>query len=148
MSSLKISVSSRLEISPEKVFQEILLTENWESFRGFGPLPGIKQAQFTTQTPEVVGSKIKVVNSDGSSHVETITNWQKPHSIDMHLSEFSPPLAYFASHFTERWQISDTVVVRSMTLHAKSIATVPILWLIGIFLKRALLSHTKEIGGA
>ncbi|NKB32138.1 MAG: hypothetical protein GKR91_03475 [Pseudomonadales bacterium] len=142
---IKVSVTVPLANSPDTIFTEILKTSNWESFKGFGPLPGIRQAQFSERTEAIVGSRIEVQNLDGSSHVETITKWQPYTYIEMSLEEFSPPLSRMASHFTEQWFVSDGEVTRVMSMYPKSALAVPLLWIISLFMKRALATHTREI---
>ena len=49
----------------------------WPGFTGWGPLPGIRQANFLRRTDAVRGSRIAVINTDGSSHVEEILEWSE-----------------------------------------------------------------------
>lgn len=143
--AVKISVTATLSTSSQAIFSAILETENWQSFQGFGPLPGIRRAQFIERTEETVGSRIEVVNNDGSSHIETVTRWQPDELIEMQLGEFSPPLSKLATHFTERWHMEDSKVTRTMKLYPRSIFALPILWFISLFLKKALQTHTQAI---
>ena len=60
----------------EQIAEQILEVANWSDFQGFGPLPGIRRAEFEIRTDEIVGSRIKVHNTDGSTHIEQIVEWQ------------------------------------------------------------------------
>ena len=64
----------RIHASPEsrRDRQQILDLSKWPEFNGYGPLPGIREADFETKTDEIVGTKIRVTNRDGSTHVEEI----------------------------------------------------------------------------
>jgi len=146
VATIKVSVTVALNHSAESLFQAILDTQNWESFEGFGPLPGIKNAEFINRTSAIIGSQIKVTNRDGSCHIETITHWEPPTKIEMSLGQFTPPLSHLASHFSEQWLVDPHQVTRSMTMHAKSIVTVPLLWLISLWMKPALKRHTELLG--
>lgn len=42
----------------------------------YGPLPGIREAEFEAKTAEIVGTRIRVTNRDGSTHVEEIVEWE------------------------------------------------------------------------
>jgi len=129
--------------------QQILDVSEWPGFTGYGPIPGIQSARFEVQTPEVVGSRIRVTNCDGSSHVEEIVEWQPPHRLKLVMSGFSPPLSRLASHFEESWELTPnatgTFAVRTFALYAKSllgrIALVPISWL----LRGAVQRHMRQM---
>jgi hypothetical protein len=142
---LEVKVSSKMAITPEQLFHEILQMENWESFQGYGPIPRIRIASFNPLTEQIVGSKIKVENLDGSTHVETIVVWDSYNFIQMELQEFSKPLSYLATHFIERWKLSGNSVTRSMELHSKSLLARPVLWIISFFMMQALKKHTVAI---
>ncbi len=80
-------------LSAEAFFAKILDVETWPSFRGWGPIPGIRAARYRTRTPEGVGSQIEVENLDGSSHVEEVIEWRPGRSVVLRMSCFSPPMA-------------------------------------------------------
>ena len=71
-------------------------------------LPGIKAAEFEARTPEVVGTRIRVTNTDGSSHVEEIVEWEPDRRLRLRMGEFSPPLSRLATGFDETWEFERT----------------------------------------
>ena len=90
-----------IPLPPEAIAEQILDLSNWTGFTGYGPLPGIEKAEFEARTDDVVGTRIRVQNRDGSSHVEEILEWDPSCSIVMQLSEFSPPLSPLVYRFEE-----------------------------------------------
>jgi hypothetical protein len=138
-----------LGMLPEQIAQQILDTSRWSSFQGYAVLPGIKAAEFEIRTPEIVGSRVRVTNTDGSSHVEEIVEWEPDRRVRLHMREFSPPLSHLATGFEETWEFSpigrETRVVRSFRLHATSRVTRPLLWLISILLKKAIARHLRQM---
>jgi hypothetical protein len=138
-----------LAIPPERIAEQILDISQWSGFQGYGVLPGIKAAEFEIRTPEIVGSRIRVIVTDGSSHLEEIVEWEPEQRIRLHMRDFSPPLSLLATGFEETWAFScigrDTRVVRSFELHARSRVTRPLLWLISILLKRAIARHLRQM---
>jgi hypothetical protein len=149
MKPIVFSCTESLEMSPDEVAQQILDLANWTDFAGYAFLPGIQEAHFEVATPEIIGSRIKVTNRDGSNHVEEIVDWQPNRGLTMHLKEFSPPLARLATSFEEKWEFKrgtrETKVIRSFSLHARSALTWPLLWLISVFLKKAIASHLAQM---
>jgi len=149
MRPISFSCTEILPLAPEEIAEQMLNLANWTDFKGYGILPGIKAAEFEVRTPDVVGSRIRVTNTDGSSHVEEIVEWRPDHHLRLDLKEFSPPLSHLATGFIERWEFvrldNGTQVIRSFELHAKSFLTRPVLWQISFLLKRAITRHLCEM---
>jgi hypothetical protein len=149
MKPITFSCAETLDMSSHQVAEQILELTNWPDFKGFGLLPGIKAAEFEVKTPDIVGSRIRVTNTDGSSHIEEIVEWQPDCRLRLHLEEFSAPLARLATWFEETWDFersdNTTKVTRSFKLHAKSALTRPLLWVISIFLKKAIARHLAQM---
>jgi hypothetical protein len=138
-----------LLLSPEDIARQILDLTKWPDFHGYGPIPGIKVAEFDVQTPGIVGSQIRVTNLDGSKHVEEIVEWQPNHRLQLHMKDFSAPLSRLATSIEETWDFesfgNETKVTRSFQMHAKSVLVRPLLWIITFLLKRAIARHLREM---
>ena len=149
MKPITFSCEETLSIAPDVIAQHILDVSKWPDFRGYGVLPGIKVAEFEVKAPGIVGSRIRVINTDGSTHVEEIVHWQPDQRIEMHLKEFSTPLSRLATGIEETWDLkridNATRVTRSFKMHPKSVLTRPVLWLISILLKKAIARHLREM---
>lgn len=149
MRPIEFSCAAMLSSSPAKIADQILDVANWSDFGGYAFLPGIKLAEFALRTPEKVGSRIRVTNNDGSRHIEEIVDWRAGRGLTLHLQEFSRPLSHLARYFEETWEFEPgddgTKVVRSFKLYARSRLTWPLLWVISIFLKRAIDRHLAQM---
>src|SRR3954469_2273193 len=104
MKPITFSCTDTLALAPADIAGRILDLANWTDFRGYGVLPGIKAAGFEVRTPGVVGSRIRVTNTDGSSHVEEIVEWQPDHRLRLRMRNFSAPLSRLATGFDEAWE--------------------------------------------
>lgn len=148
-SPIRFTCKNVLPDTPEEIAAHILELSNWPDFTGYGLLPGIKQAEFEIRTPEVVGTRIRATNCDGSSHTEEIIVWDLPRRLQLRMQDFSAPVSRIASHFNEFWEFAPanngTQVTRTMELHAKSALTRPLLWLISKLLKRAIARHLCQL---
>jgi hypothetical protein len=149
MRPITFTCEETLPLAPEDIARQILDLTKWPEFRGYGPIPGIKAAEFGARTPGVVGSRIRVTNGDGSSHVEEVAEWGPPHRLRLEMKEFSAPLSRLATRFEETWELKRagdaTHVIRSFRLHARSVLAWPLLWVISFFLKRAVARHLREM---
>ena len=138
-----------LPLAPEEIANQILDVAKWPDFRGYGPIPGIKIAEFEIRTANIVGSRIRVTNLDGSTHIEEIVEWQPDNRLQLLMKDFSLPLSRLATSFVETWEfqrINDkTMVLRSFEMNARFRAAWPILWLISFVLKRAIDRHLHEL---
>ena len=147
---IRVVCVREVAISGPELGAQILDVDRWRSFRGYGPIPGIRSARFRARTEAVVGSEIEVESQDGSRHVEQIVAWDPARAIAMRFIELSPPLVSLASHFIERWEFTPTPdgrtrVQRTMELHP----TGPLGWLaltlVSPFMRRALARHLADI---
>lgn len=149
MTPISFSCEETLPLTPEDIARQILDLSKWPDFHGYGPIPGIKTAVFDTQTPAVIGTRIRVTNLDGSSHVEEVVEWQPERRVRLEFKEFSPPLSRLATSFEEIWEFqrveNQTKVTRSFRLHAKSMLARCLLWMISFLLKRAIARHLQEM---
>lgn len=149
MKPIAFICTETIPLPPEDIAEQILDVTKWLAFRGYGPIPGIKSAEFETRTHSIVGSRIRVKNLDGSSHIEEIAEWQPNPRLQLQMANFSPPLSGLATGFLEIWEfervVNETKVTRSFELNAKSMLTKPVLWVIAFFLKQAIGRHLTEM---
>jgi hypothetical protein len=152
MKPIVFSCEGTLPRAPEEIASQILDLANWPAYTGFWPLPGIKRAEFEVCTPEIVGTRFRVTDTDGSSHVEEIVEWQPTHRLQLRMHDFSAPLSRFATRFEETWQFErtneGTEVIRSFELYATSLFAKPFLWVISLLLRRAIARHLRQLAVA
>ena len=145
MKPITFSCEQTLALASEEIARQILDVTKWPDFHGYWPIPGIKAAEFAVRTSEIVGSRIRVTNTDGSKHVEEIVEWQPDHRLQMHMKEFSAPLSRLATRIEETWEFervgNETKVTRTFQMHAKYAPAWPFLLGISILLKKAIARH-------
>lgn len=149
MQPIQFECQQLIPFSGDEVCATISDMTQWSKFEGYGFLPGIERAEYERRTANMVGSRIRVQNRDGSSHVEEIYHWLPGREIGMKLHEFSPPLSRLASHFTEEWQLESrpkgTYVTRTFRLYPGRSLARPILWLISLFFRRAIAKNLAQM---
>jgi hypothetical protein len=151
MKPVTFTCKETVPLAPGDIAGRILDVARWPDFAGCWPIPGITAAEFEVRTPGVVGSRIRVANTDGSNHVEEIVVWEPDHRLRLRMTAFSPPLSRLASKFEESWVFrrvgNATRVTRSFELHPKSGLARPVLRLVSVLLKRAVARHLREMRG-
>lgn len=139
---ITFSCTAILPMAPEAIAEQVLNVERWSEFQSFLFMPGIRSARYEVRTPTIVGSRIRVENTDGSRHVEEIVAWHPGRGLQMRLGEFSAPLDHLAERFEETWEFHPdgprTRVVRRFELHARSYFTRPMIWMISWLLRAAV----------
>jgi len=152
MKPISFCCRESLPLRPEEIAAQILDVACWPDFTGFGVIPGIRAAELEVQRPGIVGSRFRVTNTDGSSHVEEIIEWQPDRRLRLRMQDFSAPLSRLATHFEETWEFQNvgdkTRVTRFFQMHAKSALTRPLLWAISLFLKRAIARNLRQMSAA
>lgn len=146
MKAIVFAVSMDLNLSPEAICRGIFDLDRWPDFTGYGILPGIRNAEFLTRPEGLVGTRIAVTNTDGSTHVEEVMSWDGSKRLVMRLAEFSPPLNRLASHFEEHWHFEphkqgQTRVTREFHLYPLNPGGGIALRLIAPLLRRAASRH-------
>lgn len=145
---VEIKIVGHIKKSSSEICKEVLDTERWSEFKGYSILPGIKSACFELKTQEVVGSRIKVQNNDGSSHVEEIIEWDTANKIALRFQEFDSPLKNITTHFIETWEFrgapNGTEAVRIMTLYPKGVLGRLILIPISKLMKKAFEENLRQ----
>jgi hypothetical protein len=151
MRPITFSCTETLPLAPEDIAGQILDLANWTNFTGYGVLPGIKAAVFEVRPAGVVGTRIRVTNTDGSSHTEEIVEWEPERRVRLAMTGFSPPLSRLATGFVETWEFESldagTRVTRSFEMLPKSVIARTVLWLISFLLKRAIARHLRQMRG-
>lgn len=151
MKPIEIKIISHTQQSPEEICREFLKTERWSEFKGYSILPGIAQAHFELKTSAVVGSRIKVQNTDGSSHIEEVIEWDAANKVALRFQEFTPPVKHLATQFIEAWTFSrssnGTQVSRTMTLYPKGWFGWLMLMPIAQLMKKALEKNLTQLNG-
>ncbi len=91
-----------------------------------------------------------MTDTDGSSHVEEIVEWEPDRRLRLRMGEFSPPLSRLATGFDETFEFERTGEAdegRPQLRAAPEVgtATRPLLWLISLLLKRAVARHLRQM---
>ena len=150
MQPVSFEQSKSIKKTPAEICAGIADVAGWNDFDGWLFLPGIEKAEYETRTREMTGSLISVKNRDGSTHKEEILAWNPPENVIIKLYDFSPPLNRLATHFIEEWRFKEegksTCVSRKFDLFPKNAPARTLLWLISLFLRKAVAVHLDEIG--
>ncbi len=143
-------VEKTIHNSPKEICKNVLDVETWSSFDGFGLLPGIEKAEFEKRTKKMVGSRIRVKNSDGTDHLEEILEYESGKKIVMKIFDFPTALSYMATHFIEEWNFkklekNKTLVTRKFQLYPTSFITRPFLNQISSLMEKSIAKQLDEM---
>ena len=138
--------------TPEETFALIRDLSRWPLFRGWGPLPGIREATLPDGGQVTLGSRIRVTNTDGSVHHETVVALEPARLYTVRM-ELSRPASWIIGGIVETVSLAPvpegTRLVRRFSVTARSVFTAPLAWLITrVFLRRAVLRHDAAVVAA
>lgn len=151
MRAVEFACKEVVAIDPALISEHITDVNRWTEFSGYGLIPGISKAEYELRTESQIGSRVRVRNTDGSGHTEEFMAWVPGEHALIRMSDFSPPLKWFATHFFEEWTLVDgpdgTSISRRFSLQPKHGIGRVFLSLIAPLLRRAVsrhLSHMKR----
>ena len=105
MRPITFRCNATLLLVPEVIAGQILDLARWPEFGGYGPLPGIRSPEFETRFPDVVGSRIRVTNRDGSSHVEEVVEVEEAPLYLLLLLLLTSPTTYIRPSWSEKMNL-------------------------------------------
>jgi hypothetical protein len=150
MNPIEFEVKKKIKNSAKKICDKVLDVTTWNSFDGHGLLPGIEKAEYEKRTDEIIGSRIRVKNSDGTQHLEEILEWEAGKKLIMKIHEFPSSLSYIATHFIEEWNFrkigkNETLVTRNFKLYPTSFLTRLLLGQIAALFEKAVEKHLDDM---
>lgn len=83
-----------------EVFDSVTAVHNLTTFVGFGPIPGIAEAEHAGPITE--GSELRILNTDGSRHVERVEVLDPPTRYRIRIGGFDSPFRFLIDHATEQ----------------------------------------------
>lgn len=102
MSAISFTCEATLKGSATQIATQILDLSRWPQFAGYRVVPGIKAAAFEKRTDEIVGSRIRVTSTDGSSYIEEIAEWRPDSRVVIVMNEFAETGNVLGSPIEER----------------------------------------------
>ena len=141
------------EAEPGVVFDFTNATENFTSFTGFGPIPGIREALYETPGNPRLGSVRRIVKTDGTAHREEITVFEPPVRHVSRITGIAPPFSWLVSSGEDDWLFaadgSGTLVTRRFSFEL----TTPLAVLIAaplthVFMRIAVRRDLRNIAAA
>jgi hypothetical protein len=144
---IEFSIVVKTNRPGSEIFNAIFDIANWQSFNGWGVIPGIKKVELTEINDSRVGNLFQVENTNGSTHHETVLDYIPDRKLVMKIDHFSAPLNKLNTHFIETWEIDGAYLKRRFELHPRNKIGGLLLMPLGVMLKRAISIHTREIFG-
>ena len=147
-----LHIRERIDIATprETLFHHTMQAENGVSFEGYGPIPGIRSAHYTTPGPVRVGSIRHVENTDGSAHNEEITRLEPPTRHTARIFGIQRPFALLVRGAEDDFQLEPTAqgtrLSRTFTVDVRPHA-LPIALLLLPFLRRAVRRDLENVRG-
>lgn len=140
---------SDFEGSPEATFDLMVTLENWPTFKGHGPLPGIVRATAPGGIL-ALGTRVRVENTDRSVHHEQVVAFERGRRFAVRM-ELSPPASWLMQHIDEEVVLTATAqgthMWRRFETAPRFFFTLPLVLLIThLLLKPAVMKHDRLFG--
>ena len=130
------------EASPPKVWALMTDLDAMTDFSGYGPIPGIKRAEWLTGNGTNVGSVRRIENTDGSSHREEVMAVEPRRLLVDRIHALDSPLRFLVSEATDRFELAEegdgTRLVRRFRFELRTALAWPITLVFRPLFRRAL----------
>lgn len=127
---MRVAVTERVELaaSPEALFDYITSIEGFQSFEGFGPIPGIGAVEVLEGELGTVGARLHVTNTDGSTHYERILAADRPRRYAIRIHDLSSPFRFLVKHVDESWDITASATGSDVVRTFEFALRTPLAW--------------------
>lgn len=124
--------------------------ENFVSFTGCGPIPGIVSARYVTGGAPASGSRRTILKTDGTEHHEEIVLFDRPRRHTSRVTGFGPPFSWLVRFADDDWVFiaanDVTLVERTFVLTLTSPIAAPVAFvLLHTFMRVALRRDLENI---
>lgn len=131
MTVIRIHEVVVLPLGVEATYDFLTSPAAYETFTGYGPIPGIDRLEWHEGDSRTAGSVATVHSKDGSTHTEKVVLADRPTLYAVEISEFSSAFRFLTKGATERWGMmpapGGTKLDRTFEFELRS----PLLWPIG-----------------
>lgn len=150
---LKLTIVRLFQMPAQRVFDFTSDDNNFTTFTGYGPIPGILKARYETAGPPRLGAIRRVEKTDGSEHREEITVFEPPVRHTSRITGLGAPFSWLVREGSDDWAFRAegpalTVVERTFSFELTTPLIAPVAWLIlHLFMKEAVrrdLNHILE----
>ena len=123
---------------------------NFTSFTGFGIVPGIKEAVYITPGLPALGSRRRIMKTDGTEHIEEIVAFDKPVRHSSRITGLTPPFSWLVRSGEDDWRFAPAERGTSVERRFSFELTTPLAWVIAypllqIFMRGAVGRDLREI---
>jgi Polyketide cyclase / dehydrase and lipid transport len=150
---VKFTITRLFHAPAQRVFDFTNDDNNFTSFTGYGPIPGITRARYETPGPPRLGAIRRIEKTDGTEHREEITLFQPPTRHTSRITGLTPPFSWLVREASDDWIFRAegkalTVVERTFSFELTTPLAAPVAWLIlQLFMKKAIardMNHINE----
>lgn len=150
---LSLTLSRSYPVAPETVFDFTNEASNFTSFVGFGIVPGIREASYETDGGPRLGSRRRVVKTDGTEHLEEIIAFERPWLHVSRIVGLAPPLGWIVQEAEDAWRFAgdntETRVRRTFSFALRSPLWSAVAFpLMHVFLRVAISRDLRNIAAA
>lgn len=132
----------------DRVFRVFADDAAFQAFPGAWPIPGIRRVEHLSGDGTKPGDRMRMHNSDGTTHEERVTAFDPGRLIALGLGPFQSPMRFLVRDGTDTAEFFDgptgdrTHLRQRFTFEPASPLTAPVVWVLAhLFLARAVARH-------
>jgi len=150
MSTIRIVTEVDFPRPPDAAWDFLVQPAAFETFTGWGPIPGIAKVEWVEGSSTEVGSRGRVHNTDGSVHWEEVSEAERGARYTITISGFESAFRFLTTGAVETWVLSPnddgtTHGHRTFAFELRSVLLWPFGKLIGAFFRKAVQRNHRNM---
>lgn len=149
MSEICIAETLEFPVPPDDAYDFLVSPAAFETFTGWGPIPGIDRLEWQHGGCSQEGSVATVYNTDGSTHRERVVLAARGERYEIAIDEFSSAFRFLVSGARETWVLepnaAGTLGHREFVFQLRSAAGYPIGLLVAKFFRNAIVRNHQAM---
>ena len=147
---MHVTLRHLFSANPERLFDFTTDARNFDSFDGFGPIPGIAGAAYETPGEPRLGSRRRIRKTDGTDHFEEIVLFERPGRHVSRITGIAPPFSWLVRWGEDDWRFhpagTGTLIERTFRFELTSpLAALIAAPLLHVFMRGAVRRDLRNI---
>ena len=149
---LKLTSTKKISANRRVVFDFVTNEQNMTTFKGAGPIPGIKSVHTLRKKTNInLGALYSVYKTDHTFHEEQVIEYQPDTHYGLRMREFAKPTSWLIREIEESWKFSgtdETTVQRFFRFYLTTPLLSPIAFVMKTYFKKAVEIDMENIDQA
>jgi hypothetical protein len=148
---IRVEETERIATDVRRLFEHCNDDEGVRSFRGWGPIPGVRDVRYL-DGPPCLGAARDIINTDGTTHRELFTAFDPPRGFEITIRQVAPPFGILVREIRDTFALTSigrgAELVRVVHFYLTSKVAYPLAITFAPMMRQALRAHHAAMKSA